>query len=284
MRRRAFGDPALSGAFLLATREKIFNIPGVILALCAGLALLHGLREYVLSDEQDAWLLQRLAFTPARLSGFFDPAVVQSAFDGLSGDNARSALFLFGDGEAQIWTLFTYSLLHGDWVHYGVNALWLAAFGTPVARRFGTGRFLALFALCSIAGALAHYATHWVDFAPVVGASAAVAGAMAAACRFVFAPDAPLGDGFRMDKARGEAWLRPAISIRQVFTNSRTLPFIVVWMVMNFVFGIASEPLGISQSPIAWEAHIGGFAAGLFLFDLLDPIRRKSVTASSEIA
>ncbi len=38
---------------------------------------------------------------------------------------------------AQIWTFFTYALIHADLMHLGFNALWLLAFGSPVARRFG---------------------------------------------------------------------------------------------------------------------------------------------------
>ena len=32
---------------------------------------------------------------------------------------------------------FTYALIHADMTHLGFNALWLLAFGSPVARRFG---------------------------------------------------------------------------------------------------------------------------------------------------
>ena len=33
----------------------------------------------------------------------------------------------------QIWTFFTYSLLHGSWMHLGLNGIWLLAFGTPTS-------------------------------------------------------------------------------------------------------------------------------------------------------
>jgi len=42
--------------------------------------------------------------------------------------------------------------VHGDWLHLGLNALWLAAFGSAVARRFGPLRFLGLYLLSGVAG------------------------------------------------------------------------------------------------------------------------------------
>ena len=60
----------------------------------------------------------------------------------------------------EIWTFVTYALIHGDWTHLGLNSVWLLAFGTPVARRFGALRFLAFFAVTAAAGAAAHLATH----------------------------------------------------------------------------------------------------------------------------
>ncbi len=47
---------------------------------------------------------------------------------------------------AQLWTFVTYALIHADWTHYGVNAVWLLPFGSAVARRFGALRFLLFFA------------------------------------------------------------------------------------------------------------------------------------------
>lgn len=257
-------------------REKIFNVPGVVLAIIATLALTHGAREYVLNDAQDAWLLQHFAFVPGRLTYLIDPAGVADVFAGFSGARGRvleeSGRFFLGDGSLQWWTFLTYSALHADWVHFGVNSVWLAAFGTPVARRFGAARFVALFAVTAIAGAAVHYGLHRFDLNPVVGASAAVSGAMAAACRFVFQPNGPLGEGFNFGSGEDAAYRQPAAPILHIFTNSRTMPFILLWFGVNFLFGISAGSLGISDNPIAWEAHVGGFLAGLFLFDLFDPL------------
>ena len=257
-------------------REKIFNVPGIVLALIAAFASVHGVREYLLSDSQDARVLQRFAFVPAQLSYVFDPDGLADIFaGGLRGRAQESAArFWLGDGRLQWWTPLTYAFLHADWVHTGVNSVWMLAFGTPVARRMGGPRFLVLFALTAIAGAALHFALHRFELSPVVGASAAVSGAMAAACRFVFQPGGPLGDGFNFGSGDAQAYNQPAVRVLRALTSGRTMPFIVLWFAVNFLFGYAA-PLGISDNPIAWEAHVGGFLAGLFLFDLFDPVRGK---------
>jgi membrane associated rhomboid family serine protease len=250
-------------------RERIFNLPGVIVLIVSCLAAVHGLREYVLDDQTDAWLLQHLAFVPGRFTYSVDPGGLADTFANFQGALGRyqeeAARFFLGDGTLLWWTPLTYAVLHADWMHVGVNCLWLVAFGSPVARRFGPWRFLLFMAVCGIGGAAAHYAAHRYDLQPVVGASAAVSGAMAAAVRFVFQPGAPLGG------AGGDSFHQPALPLLRVFTNARTLPFLIVWFVVNMVFGLLSAPLGISSGPIAWEAHVGGFLAGLLLFPLFDP-------------
>ena len=74
-----------------------------------------------------------------------------------------------GGTAADIWTFVTYALLHADWMHLLFNSVWLLAFGTPLARRFGAARFLAFCAVTAAAGALAHLMTHFGQMVPMVG-------------------------------------------------------------------------------------------------------------------
>ncbi|HVZ14337.1 MAG TPA: rhomboid family intramembrane serine protease, partial [Bauldia sp.] len=166
----------------------------------------------------------------------------------------------------RIWTFLTYAFLHGGWVHVGVNCVWLAAFGSPVARRFGAVRFLAYCAICAIAGAAAHLAIFPTSAAPVVGASAAISGLMAGAARFVFEPTGPLwslsGTG---------AYRQPASKLTDLIRNRRAMIFLGVWFVLNILSGFVDITNTISQ-PVAWDAHIGGFLVGLLFFRLFDPV------------
>jgi membrane associated rhomboid family serine protease len=235
------------------TSEPIFNVPAVVSATLALLVLVHALRAWVLTEEQDIQLLLLFSFIPAR----YDAAVLaQGAVPGGLG--------------AQIWTFVTYALIHGDWAHLGLNAVWLLAFGTPVARRFGTLRFIAFFAVTAAAGAAMHLAFHAHAAIPMVGASASISGFMAAAMRFAFQRSGPLGMIGRDDP---DAYRVPALALSAVLRDVRVLTFLAVWFALNLVFGIGSLSLDGGEQAIAWQAHIGGFLAGLIGFAAFDPVK-----------
>lgn len=225
----------------------------------------------------DAYLeiLQRFAFVPGRFTYAFDPQRVIAAFGSIEGNEVRveAARFFLGDRRPQWWTIITYAFLHGGWLHVGVNCIWFAAFGSPVARRFGAPRFLLFCASAAIAGALAHYITHMTDLEPVVGASAAVSGVMAAAARFVFQPGAPLDEslGFS-DRANDEtAYRQPALPLRKILSNRSAISFLAFWFLANLLFGVVPLPTGVTSAAVAWQAHIGGFLLGLLAFRWFDP-------------
>ena len=161
---------------------------------------------------------------------------------------------------AQAWTFVTYAFLHGSWAHLGFNSIWFLPFGAALARRFGTARFLAFFVVTAAAGALIHLLTHAGSLFPVIGASAAISGAMAAAMRFAFQRGGPLGFWRHGDD---EAYRVPALPLTGVLRDPRVLAFLVVWFGINLIFGAAPVSLTGDDAPVAWEAHIGGFLAGL---------------------
>lgn len=231
-------------------REPLFNIPSVIIALLVVLALIHGVRTLLLSDDQNIEILLEFAFIPAR----YDASVVPGGA-------------LPGGFGADVWTFVTYSLLHADWMHFGVNSIWLLPFGSALARRFGTVRFLAFFAVTAAAGAAAHLATNAGSPYPVIGASASVSGMMAAAMRFAFQRGGPLN---MMRGAEEQDYRVPAIPLLGVLRDARVLIFLAVWFAINILFGVGSLPITGSEQPVAWQAHIGGFLAGLLLFSWFD--------------
>jgi membrane associated rhomboid family serine protease len=236
---------------VLLKREPLFNIPPVVIAMLVLLALVHAVRTLVLSDDQNIEFLLTFAFIPAR----YDTSVV------LGGA-------LPGGFGAEVWTFVSYSLIHADWTHFGVNAVWLLPFGSALARRFGALRFIAFFAVTAAAGAGLHLATHAGAQFPMIGASAAISGAMAAAMRFAFQRGGPLNMLRGNDE---QAYRVPAIPLTGVLRDARVLIFLGVWFGINILFGYGSLPITGSEQPIAWQAHIGGFLAGLLLFSWFDP-------------
>lgn len=235
-----------------AGSEPIFNVPTVVAATIAVLVCVHLLRVWVLTPEQDVELLLLFSFIPAR----YDATVlVQGVVPGGFG--------------AEVWTFVTYAFIHGDTIHLGLNSVWLLAFGTPVARRFGTLRYLAFFAVTAAAGAAAHLLTHTNAFVPMVGASASISGFMAGAMRFAFQRGGPL----RLRGADPEGAYRiPALPLVAVLRDARVLIFLGVWFGLNLIFGLGSIGFGGEDQAIAWQAHIGGFLAGLLAFALFDPV------------
>ena len=158
-------------------------------------------------------------------------------------------------------------------MHLGINAVWLLAFGSAVARRFGPLRFLLFFAVTAAAGAAMHLATHYGELVPMVGASAAISGFMAAAMRFAFQGGGPLG---LWPRHEAHAYHVPAAPLRVALGDPRILAFLAVWFGLNMLLGLGSLSLAGEDQQVAWEAHIGGFLAGLLLFPLFDPVRAPS--------
>ena len=51
------------------------------------------------------------------------------------------------------------------------------------------------------------------------------------------------------------------------------LLFVGVWLGLNALFGLGTISIGGEEGQqIAWQAHIGGFFAGLLLFNAFDPV------------
>lgn len=234
-------------------REPIFNVPTVVIATVGVLVLVHAFRMVVLTDEQDVNFLLTFAFIPARYGS--DAGVVGAFPGGFAGD---------------LWTFFTYAFIHADLVHLGLNLAWLVPFGTALARRFGSWRYIVFMLVVAAIGALAHLVTHLGELEPMIGASAAISGAMAAAMRFVFQPDGPVAHW----RERSDAAYRiPAASLAATLRDPRFLLFLGVWLGLNALFGFGTISFGTEAGQeIAWQAHVGGFFAGLLLFDAFDPV------------
>jgi membrane associated rhomboid family serine protease len=240
-----------------APREPVLTLPGALTAYVLLLAVIH--LRVLLPPELENWTIDVFGFIPKR----YDSTLLAIDFPGGTG--------------AKVWTFVTYSLLHANLSHLGFNVLWLLPFGSALARRFGAVRFFVFMAVTAAAGALAHLVTHEHAVAPMIGASASVSGTMAAAIRFAFVRGSFLS--FSSGDADTAAKV-PALSLTRALRNPRVLGFLCVWFGVNIIFGVGSIAIGADGASVAWQAHIGGFLAGLMLFSLFDPVPRAANNAA----
>ena len=137
--------------------------------------------------------------------------------------------------------LFSSMFVHGNSIHLMTNVLFLFIFGDKVEAILGHGRYLILFLLGGVGANLIYCSFAPSSTIPLIGASGAIAGVMAA--YFSLFP-------------------------RQRFTTL----FIIVWVVLQFLYGIhAAMNHLVRTSGIAWWAHVGGFLLGLVLTRFLAP-------------
>ena len=145
--------------------------------------------------------------------------------------------------------VFTSMFLHGSWIHFLGNMLYLWIFGDNVEDRLGHGRFLAFYLLCGVVAAIAQVAIHPDSTVPMVGASGAIAGVMGA--YFVLYPRSRV------------LTLVPLLFFYELMEVPAVF-FLGVWFLMQFISGVGAVAFTTADAPgVAFVAHIGGFAAGI---------------------
>ncbi|WP_421589797.1 rhomboid family intramembrane serine protease [Shinella sp. M27] len=192
------------------------------------------------------WLVTGLVSTQA----FSDAAVVGLGY-------IPAVVFDFADLEPSLVlvpedaTYITYAFLHGDFMHLASNMLFLWVFGDNVEDALGHFRFLLFYLLCAAAGALVHGLVQPDSEAPLIGASGAISGVVAA--YFLLHP-----------KVR--VWV--LVFFRIPLPLPAVIP-LAFWIAQQFYMLAVNRDGGVS-----WGAHVGGIVAGALLVLVL---RRRGV-------
>lgn len=142
-------------------------------------------------------------------------------------------------------TLLTSQFLHGDMLHLGANMLFLWVFGDNVEDATGHMRFAVFYLLCGAVAGAAHAFLVPDSVVPMVGASGAVAGVIAA---------------YLMLHPRVKLWVLAFGRIPIRLSAMWVLGAWIAYQIFNAL--IADDDI------VAWWAHIGGFAAGAALIPL----------------
>jgi membrane associated rhomboid family serine protease len=154
-------------------------------------------------------------------------------------------------------TLVTSLFLHGSFLHLAGNMLFLWVFGDNVEDGMGHARFLIFFLLCGIAACLAHCLMNPLSTAPLIGASGAIAGVVAA---------------YLILYPRVKVW---ALYFGRLPLQVPAMYAIGFWILLQ----VGSAFLSGDQD-VGWFAHLGGLAAGAALTPMLrrryDPVLARA--------
>jgi membrane associated rhomboid family serine protease len=142
-------------------------------------------------------------------------------------------------------TLLTCTFLHGGWLHFLGNMLFLWIFGDNVEDRFGRLPYLVFYLACGAAASASHLLSAPGSTVPTIGASGAIAGVMGA---------------YMLLHPRSRVQM---LIVFGFFVDVIVLPapfFLGYWFLLQLLQG--SLLAGQDGGGVAWWAHIGGFVLG----------------------
>ena len=148
-------------------------------------------------------------------------------------------------------SFLTSLFLHGNWLHLIMNMWFLWIFGDNVEDRMGRLPFLIFYLLC---GLLATFLQWFFDpnlAIPVVGASGAIAGVLAAYF-------------FLYPLERVVVWI-PVLFL-PIVVHVPAVAFLGLWVLIQLHSATTAMLFGGVVVDVAWWAHLGGFIAGSILY------------------
>lgn len=145
----------------------------------------------------------------------------------------------------------SYAFLHGDFMHIASNMLFLWVFGDNVEDAMGHWRFAIFYLVCAAFAAFAHSLLDPASVAPLIGASGAVSGIIAA---------------YLVLHPRVKIWV---LALGRIPLRLPAWIPLCLWIGFQVVMLVM-----MGDDDVSWAAHVGGLAAG---FALVFVFKRRGV-------
>jgi membrane associated rhomboid family serine protease len=142
----------------------------------------------------------------------------------------------------KIFTMVTSQFLHAGWLHLLSNMIVLLFLGKKLEERIGPLKFLAFYLASGMAGNIVYATFHLSSHEPVLGASGAVAGVLAASL---------------LCNPNGIVWL-PGLPIFLTVWM-----FAPLWFISELLNAIHEQHVRSTAGGVAYLVHVGGFLFGL---------------------
>ena len=136
----------------------------------------------------------------------------------------------------------TYAFFHSDFMHLAGNMLFIWVFGDNVEDAMGHVKFLLFYLACAAVGAWGHGIINSQSVAPLIGASGAAAGIIAA-----------------------YLMLHPQVKIWVLMFGKIPLRISALWVIGAWIAYQVFELIFNSGSDVSWGAHVGGIVTGAVL-------------------
>jgi membrane associated rhomboid family serine protease len=186
-------------------------IIAIVTAAVSGIAILSGVNGWAVFA----------GFIPARMSGQIELS-----------------------GALPVWiTPLSSALVHGGWLHLGVNLLMLVFAGSMVERVVGGSGLVFAYVAGGLVAALAQYLFDPASPYPMIGASGAISALFGLYALFFGRPK-QVTRNQKLNRGIHVLWL------------------LVTWVVLQWMAGMLAGGEGVM---LATPAHIGGFIAGLMI-------------------
>ncbi len=210
---------------------------------------------FLVQQDKGEGFTRALAMTPSEISQNEDlegpvprqvPILVRDAFGEVRLEMRQHHLDHHACPIPVRWTLLTAMFLHGSWLHLLGNMLSLWIFGDNVEEVLGGVRYLIVYLACGLMGALAQIAVDPYSNVPTLGASGAIAGVMGAYLIW-----------FPQNRIR--------VLLVRFITVLPAMIVIGVWIALQIWMGAGAFHRGADAGGVAYMAHVGGAATGIFV-------------------